>query len=483
MNMKTAFIWRQPKGLLAFIFLVGLSQHGIGQVQRKAVIEEPRGLAIVFDASESTCGYFVPGDSERKLLGLIKRSVSQADPSSNNRTYLLKQQSRTSVDPQRDIAEAPADFQALAEMLADKAEKKGAACAPFNGAGSNLELIFDSRSVLAKSQSMILVTDGQFLEKDREKFVQGFVSWAAATHAKGVVPYSGVALVQSTFSGRYFSITGATAKSRDAGYTLPQHNRPLLIFWFLRDVNHLPRVKDLVGAVSAFPTSPGADGFVQHILPLPALGSAWLETRFAVDGLTLERFVENAPKLEIRKYDASRSSSVVADCVRTSVHSKGIVIEAQSKCADGKPLFDGVSEILARFKLSSFPFHTVRYKGDLGSESPSIAWRLTSKAFGESPFQLEASPKSPNGTRAAYLPYSLDSDHCTPAQLRQVNEPPQGEAGKVTAISTCVDKLEGKAYQLDVLLDQLLNRRVALSQALLSQLGAQTYTFSFKAKK
>ena len=449
----------------------------------KKTLPEPKGLAVVFDASESTCGYLVPNDSQRKLLGLIKKSVAQRDPDANHRIYLLKQQSKNSIDAQRDIIEAPANLQALSEVLADKADKQGQSCAPFNGVGSNLELIFDSQSATASSRSMLLVTDGQFLEKDREKFVQGFVAWAADTVSKGAVPYAGVALTEAPFSGRYFSVTEPVAKLREAGYQLPLHSRPLMVFWFARGEAQLPRIKEIITTLGVPAAESDAGGFQHHLLPLPATGAAWLETRFGVSALELTTLVNPKPTLDIKKFDVSRSNTVIAECLRSTVLPQGIVIDTPSKCGDGKPLFDGVSEIVARFKLATFPFYSIRVQGDTGNGEPSIAWRLTSKAFGDSPFRLQASALPAGTKQSLYAAYSVDSDHCTASQLKYVNLNKPAALAGTTAPPNCVEKLDGKTYQLDVLLDQMLNRREAASKQLLSSFGASPFMFSFRSKK
>lgn len=467
---------------LCLVLACGFSDPAHAQVAKKPVAE-PKGLAVVFDASESTCGYLVPDDAQRKLLGLIKKSVAQRDPETNHRVYLLKQQSKNGVEAQRDIVEAPANLQALAELLAGKTDKQGQGCAPFNGVGSNLELIFDPQSATAASRSMLLVTDGQFLEKDREKFVQGFVTWAADTVASGAVPYAGVALVEAPFAGRYFSVTEPATKLREAGYLLPQHDRPLMVFWFARGEAQLPRIKELISTLDVPPADAGAGGFQHHLLPLPASGPAWLDTRFAVAALDLPALVGAKPAFDIKKFDAARSSTVIAECLRTVVTPQGIVVETPSKCADGKPLFDGVSEIVARFKLSSFPFYAVRVQGDAVGGEPSIAWRLTSKAFGDSSFRLQAFALPLTTRQPAYRAYSMDSDHCTAGQLKGVGQNKAATVASPPATPDCLGKLNGKTYQLDVLLDQMLNRREAVSKGLLESVGTASYVFSFRARK
>ncbi|MBK7768946.1 MAG: hypothetical protein IPI44_24760 [Sulfuritalea sp.] len=98
------------------------------------------------------------------------------------------------------------------------------ACQPFNGVASNVELIFSPNSPTQDAESVLLITDAQLVEKDREKFVQGFSTWMRDAMAAGGQPYAGVALVEAEFAGRYFPVSGSPVTSSGT------HNRPPAAF-------------------------------------------------------------------------------------------------------------------------------------------------------------------------------------------------------------------------------------------------------------
>lgn len=448
---------------------------------RKPPAIERKGLAIIVDASESICGYFSAGDNDKKLAALIKSSMAIRDPEANHRIYLLKQQSKNAVVASRDVVEAAPNLQAQALGLTEKSIKSGAACAPFNGIGSNLELIFDPSSPTANSQGVLLITDGQMEEKYREKFVDGFVTWANKTQADGAVPYAGIALVQSQFAGRYYPVAEPDAKRRVAGYELPAHKRPLLLMWFTRTPTLVPKLRAMVDALGGVKSLSGDQGFVQHLLPLPATGEAWLGANFGLAD-QLPALLDAKPMIEVKATDTSRSSKVVADCLRAVVSDKTIVMDAPQTCADGKPLFDGVAEILVRFKINSAPFYQVKVKGAAPNAAPVITWRLNSKAFGDSPFQLAAAPIDGGKVAGVASKFSVDSDHCPITPAGDKKPPPTVASGTSSWSEACLDRLDGRAYQLDVLLEMLLVRGQATANALLSPLADRAFTFSFKQR-
>lgn len=448
---------------------------------RKPPAIERKGLAIIVDASESICGYFSTGDNDKRLAALIKSSMAFRDPEANHRIYLLKQQTKDAVVASRDVVEAAPNLQAQALGLTEKSVKSGAACAPFNGIGSNLELIFDASAPSASAEGLLLITDGQMEERFREEFVKGFVAWANKTQADGAVPYAGIALVQSQFAGRYYPVADPDAKRRVAGYELPAHKRPLLLMWFTRTPTLVPKLRAMVDSLGGAKALVGDQGFVQHLLPLPAAGEAWLSANFSLAD-QLPALLDTKPLIEVKATDTSRSSKVVADCLRAIVMDKTIVMEAPQTCADGKPLFDGVAEILVRFKINSNPFYQVRVKGAAPNAAPVITWRLNPRAFGDSSFQLAATPIDGGKVSAVASKFSVDSDHC-PMSTAGDKKSPSTEAPRTPAwIEACLDRLDGRAYQLDVLLEMLLARGQVTSNDLLSPLANRAFTFSFKQR-
>ena len=486
MNGLTMLI-SSPKAFrfLGFVFSACVVTTALAQPSppssRKAVAVERKGLAIVVDASESICGYFSAGDKDKKLATLIKSSMAMRDPDANHRIYLLKQQSKSAVVASRDVVEAQPNLQAQALGLTEKALKSGEACAPFNGVGSNLELIFDASAPIANAQGVLLITDGQMEEKYREKFVDGFVAWANKVQADGAIPYAGVALAQSQFAGRYYPVAEPDAKRRQAGYELPAHKRPLVLMWFTQTPTLVPKLRALMDSLGGINSLIGDQGFVQHLLPLPATGEAWFAGNF---GLTdqLPALIDVKPVFEVKLTDASRSSKVVSDCLRATVSDKSIVVDAPQKCADSKPLFDGVSEIFVKFKINSKPFYRVNVKGAAPTATPVITWRLNPQAFGDAPFQLAAVSQDASKASSVASKFSVDRDNCPILAAGDKKQQASQASSNQAWSDACLDRLEGRAYQLDDLLKMLLARSEAAASRSLSPLAAQTYTFSFKQR-
>lgn len=455
------------------------AQQQAVHLNRKAPPIERKGLAVVFDASESICGYFGASNTDRKLLDLVKWSTAQRDPDANHRIFLLKQQVKNVQLAARDLVEASANLQAQSQLLAEQPSKSGAKCAPFNGVGSNLELIFDPTAPNARAQGTVLITDGQMKAKDRDAFVKGFVAWATQVQADGMIPYAGVALIQTQFAGRYYSETEPDEKRRVAGYELPVHTRPLLIMWFVRGAALVPMVRGMIDAIGGSKTLSGDQGFVQHLLPLPTDGEAWLTSSFNLP-LQLRSFVETKPAYEFKLNDKDRSTKVLNDCLSAVVSETSIAIEASQTCADGKPLFDGVAEIIARFNIPSKPHFHVRVKGASPTSAPVLAWRLDTRAYGDSLFQFVASSSGADKVGGAVAKFSVDSDHCV---INARSEKNVGSAASTAStIESCVDRLDGKTYQLDILLNQLLNRRQPVSEAMLAPFADRKFTFTFKQR-
>jgi hypothetical protein len=477
----TTFIgawWRL--GLGAGLWLAALAacaQPSQTLQAKRSATPSYQGLSVVLDASESMCGYFVPGgQDDRKLARLVKWAVAQQDPTVGNRVFLLRQAAAT-PSASRDLVEAPVNLQAAAESLADKPAKRGGACAPFDGVGSMLDLIFDPQARTAGSQAMVLVTDGQLTDRDRARFVQAFADWSRTTRQAGLVPYAGLALVESPFEGRYFPVNDPSESVRKAGYVLPRHNRPIILAWFARGASQLPRIRELVTTVSPLPAGLSREGFAIHVLPWPAMGAGWLAAPFP-GRLTLDRSIEQQPAFAIRKFNQSRSTTVVQSCLRSTVGPQGITVEALPTCSDGKPLFDGVSDIVATYQLTRHPHHVTTVKGD-ASGGQALAWQLSPRSFGDAAFELRAGMRAPAGDRSAYAPFAMDSDHCPKARGVSANQ----AASETAADEACGARLEGKTYQLDLLVDQLLTRARPMADELLDELYKEPFVFTFRVRK
>lgn len=447
---------------------------------RKSAPIEHKGLAVIFDASESACGYLVPGDEGRKVLELVKLSAAQRDPLAGHRIWLLKQTAKNSSVAARDVVEAAESLQSQAQVLAEKSTKSGKQCAPFDGVDSNLSLMFDPQSPTANSQAMVLVTDGQLEAGDREKFVANFVSWATAAQADGAVPYAGVALISSPFSGRYYPISEPDAKRKSAGYELLQHNRPLLLMWFARDAKTLPKVRAMVNALGGASSLSGDRGFVQHWLPVPATGEAWLNSGFSLP-VALPQLIDVRPNLMFKQVAAEgsgRSRQVLADCLAVEVKEKEVRLESKSVCADGKPIFDGLVNILVSFPIKPNAYYQVQPNGaKVDAAKPMLEWTLNNKSFGKGPFQFNAVPVVATSTSVDAKKFSVDSDHCAAPGANGAKQ--NATNGAAIDMEKCVDMLDGKTVQLDVFMTLMQTRRKPVTDALLSALSKQTFEISF----
>ena len=451
---------------------------------RKTLPVERKGLAVVFDASESACGYLVPGDDGRKVLELVKVSAAQRDPLAGHRIWLLKQTVKNSSVAERDVVEAAESLQSQAQVLAEKSSKAGQNCAPFNGVDSNLSLIFDPKSPTASAQAMVLVTDGQLEAADREKFVANFVSWATMAQADGGVPYAGVALIASPFSGRYYPISEPDGKRKNAGYELPQHRRPLLLMWFARDAKLLPKVRAMVNSLGGATALSGEQGFVQHWLPIPATGEAWLSASYSLPD-SLPQLIDAKPSFVFKQVAAEgsgRSKQILADCLAVDVKDKEVRLEAKAECADGKSLFDGLINIVVSFAIRPNAYYQVQPTGaKIDPARPVLEWTLTNKSFGKGPFQLNAVPLTASGTTIDAKKFSVDSDHCAAPSATGAKQ--ATSSGAAIDKEKCVDLLDGKTIQLDVFLALMQSRRKPMTDVLLGELAKQTYAISFEQRK
>lgn len=476
MKIKPHFRWLALTGPLAvtgalFAPIAGAQTANVKSTFKPASLQ---GLHIVFDASESMCGYFAETDAKKRFLGAVKESVKLKDPGIGNRVYLLKQLSKSTTDVRRDIIEAPANLQSASEVLAVTANKKGPACQPFNGVGSNLELIFDRAAPMRDAETIILVTDGQLAEKDRDKFVQGFHSWATEAQAAGSTPYFGLALSETEFTGRYYPVGDPSIKKREAGYQLSTHNRPLMVFWFAKSDKHLQQVQGFLNAVAPEELEKSKDAFVQHVLPIVATGRQ-LFTQKPSFAPPLSALIGSKPTFEFSRYANDRTDSILAACLRSQVTDSQIQVQADNKCRDGKAIFEGVSAIVVSYPIAKSS-HLVTKPKTSDAKEGVLSFRLTPKSInGEQSFQLASTFIEGSSSRIDLKPYSIDSDYC-------VEAPGKSAKGADGPDEECTLKLAAKAYQLDVLVDQLVARQKRLVADALTPLNSKTYTLSFKSR-
>jgi hypothetical protein len=441
-------------------FLGSLAWAQTANIPVKSKAPALAGLHYVFDASESICGYLSGDNVNNPLLGQIKAAVSGKNPGIGNRIYLLKQTVKSNVDARRDIVEATADLQTQSLNVKNKATAKGAACQPFNGVASNIELIFSPNSPTQDAESVLMITDAQLVEEDREKFVQGFSTWMHDALASGKQPYAGVALVEAEFAGRYFPVSDTDPKRVKSGYQLGTHNRPLLLFWFAKSDKHLPLVQAAVSSFAPESLEKTKDAFTQHILPMPSVGLEGFQVKPDFNP-PLSTLVQNKPKFEFQKYDKARADIILGSCLHTVVEKNRIVFQADTKCKDGKPLFDGVTAINVALPVAPNRLFSTSMKS--GGAPGLVSFKLTSQSFGQQTFELRHVPASSAGNKVDLKAYSLDTDACP----------------SVDAVA-CTQKLAAKAYQLDVLFAQLFERHAHATEHTLDALNSAKYTVELK---
>lgn len=412
------------------------------------------GLHYVFDASESMCGYLSGDTAKNPLLGQIKAAVSGKNPGIGNRIYLLKQTVKSNVDARRDVVEASADLLTKSLNGKNTPDAKGVACQPFNGVASNVELIFSPNSPTQDAESVLLITDAQLVEKDREKFVQGFSTWMRDAMAAGGQPYAGVALVEAEFAGRYFPVSGKPS------YQLGTHNRPLLLFWLAKSDKHLALIQAAVSSFAPASLEKSKDAFTQHILPVPSLGLDGFQVKPDFNP-PLSTLLQNKPKFEFQKYDTGRADIILSSCLHTAVEKNRIVVLADTKCRDGRPLFDGVTAINVAMPVAPNKLFSTSMKA--GGAPGMVSFKLTSQSFGQQPFELRHVPAGSTGNRVDLKAYSLDTDACVSVDA-----------------DTCTKKLAAKTYQLDVLFAQLFERQAHATEHLLDTLNSTKYTVELK---
>ena len=145
-------------------------------------------VSIVFDGSGSMCGYFTPNDSNRVLLNLIQEAMIARGSSSGVQVFSLRQKTKNQINAKVDLASVSPNFQAQAEILDQQGKKTANGCAPFDGIGSNLELIFNAQTGVSNSNAIVLITDAQMQDADRDVFLNGYEQWAKSSIKEGKRP-------------------------------------------------------------------------------------------------------------------------------------------------------------------------------------------------------------------------------------------------------------------------------------------------------
>ncbi|WP_438394947.1 hypothetical protein [Caballeronia sp. DA-9] len=430
------------------------------------------GIHVVLDASESMCGFFHAQDPKRVMLTLLRKGVVLTDDQAGNQLYLLKQTSKHDANPLHDVVAAPPTIQATAENMSHAPNKSS--CQPFSGVDSSMELIFNAKSPTRQAESMILVTDAQFDEPDRERFLDGFANWAQDALKGADAVYAGFAFANVPFDGRYFPVSDPDAKRRAAGYTLPQHARPLYIFWFARSSKHLAIIEDFVA--SLLPDDTAAQTRVQHLLPVLQTGMEPLRQPWsAMPGLG--SLIKGKPQLDVSVYDKSRTQAMLRQCATVTVSASSVDVRANAKCHDGKAFFDGVTAVDVKAQLVSNSLIKTTVEGRPAGEDPVLLGTFKpSTATKPASFRLHSVFADDSRTTVSMNEHSIDSDLCPVTRAAPASgASPDGNA--------CVAKLQGRTFQTDILVAQLVARQKRITADELEPLNNVTYRLTFTPRK
>ena len=442
-----------------FAFLVALPSSAPAAVEGK----QPK-LAIIFDGSGSMCGYFLPNDPARILQNLIKQAMILRNPSEGINVLSLRQKNDSKVSAQADLAPVAANFQAQAEVLSQLGKAGAGSCAPFDGRGSNLELIFDPQSGVLNSQAIVLVTDAQMKDKDRDTFLQGYDNWAMQTIKEGKVPYSGYVMAQSDFEGAYFSVAEPDRKIQASGYRLGLHKRPLALFWFAKGEEQLPAIATLATAFAK------SKPVVQNLLPFVQSDALPLKIQHFSVALGLDQLLINSGQLtQAQLFDSDRSKKALLSCVKPSIldDRKTLSIQVKNACADTRPLWDGLTSLKYGVQLiNQVPAVQYRMDGWDYNEKTHFHEMTIDRQLKEISFTITPMLR-PEDSRTSLVNWSVDSDFCPHHKNAQ----------------GCLQLLNGKTYQLDVLSQHLARRSRPASQKLIEPIGTMTFQIQMDYKK
>ena len=422
-------------------------------------------VSIVFDGSASMCGYFVADNPARILPGLIRQAMILRGSSPDNQVLSLHQRGKGKVSAKTDLAPVAPEFQRQAEVLAQQG-KKASGCAPFDGIGSNLELIFDSQSGLAGSKAVILITDAQLVEGDRDVFLRGYQAWAEKSLTEGKTPYAGYIVAQTAFAGSYFPIADPAPAKRASGYAMTKHNRPLAMFWFVKGEDAMLPVYTMAQSFE------GGPAVVQHLLPWVQAGKekpAMMKAPIFSLDYRLPQLLTDAGKIsKIERYDTGRSESAIRSCIKPDLHGEELTLSARYQCADNRAFWDGVNALVYSIqpRVMAPQIQIVPQGWELNSKTGSFDLVLDRK-FKEKEFQIKLE-LTPLESRINLANWSVVTDYCPDADKKA---------------ESCVGQLQGRTYQLDDLSQQLANRSRAVTKKLLAPVGKISYKLELEFHK
>ncbi len=427
----------------------------------KAPVEK-KGIHFAFDASESMCGYLQGKDDAKIFLNLIKRATALRDDEKNHRVMLIRQQA-TKPNAAKDIIEAPANLQSLADAAGIAARGK---CAPFDGIDSNIDLIFAASSPTATARSIILVSDMQLKEEAQISFVDQFRAWARRSAVDGPLS-AGILTVRTAFAGKYFPVAESDAARKRAGYTLPLHDRPLSIVWFVVGKEDMAAVRKTLEELGVF--SSDADSKLAYGLQVLPIATEKLEDFLSSsESLTSAAALFSTPNTSpIKALD--RSPLHLKDCVSAKLSGSDLAVKVQRKCRDDKPFFDGVSGFDVILPMRREAAVTIKPNSGTtvdGKNNVIVPFARSTEAVRMFPLPLVG--VYPTLAAAKLQNLNVDSDACPATKPTvAVGEMP------VTWEFACAEALAGKIYRYESLTQQLLARAKVVRD---EQLAAQPLT-------
>lgn len=413
---------------ICFLLALGifaLSFNSVAQTSTR------RGLHFIFDGSASMCGYLRAADPNRVLLTLMRRASELKDSERNNRVFLIKQQGQT-PSAARDIIEAPPNFQSLAASASGVAP---ISCEPFTGSDSNMDLLFAEMPNPARSY--VLISDMQLDERALESFVDQFRKWVRNS-PKNDFSTVGIASFSAPFVGTYYP---TVIKGHYAN--LPQFQRPLHVIWFLNGADDNEALRSLFQDLGV-----GRSGSMLYglqVLPYESENSAtWFKTPTPM-GRIDNFFSQPAISFEV----INRNETILSNCIQARLNGNTLKIEAEPRCQDRKPIFDGVDAITLNLTLVpgngiavEVPQSVIRFNA---AKLTLNLRRDTARQF-DVPITLKRNAQTLNATK--YEALNLDSDECQVGR-RKVESSWEAE---------CARRLTNKTYRYSALIRKMSAR-------------------------
>jgi hypothetical protein len=420
-----------------------------------------RGMHFMFDASGSMCGYLRTNDTARTLLTLIKFATSRKDEEKNHRVLLIRQ--ADAKPSAKDIADAPANFQALVDSPHTEANNR---CAPFDGRDSNVDLMFTASASPVPARSMVLVSDMQLDETALISFVDRFRGWARA-QGTGHPVSAGLVTLRAPFAGRYYPVSDTDKTRQHAGYLLPEHVRPLSVLWFAAGAEDIASVRELLGELGLLKAPrPSTLLYGLQLLPVESEEPAdWLQGTAPLAAATA---LFNDGALRVIAPNTARDRRQLQDCAGSKLTAGELQVVARPTCRDGKPFFETVQGLEIALPIDGRRGLDVAAADAAAAvKDGKLVFTLTRTSPAQQEIPLLLAPRQSALHRDAISALTLDNDACD-TRARAASGASEGGWEK-----RCADKLGGKVYRYEALVLQLAARArgVAAEQAAATKLS------------